>query len=322
MEKSNFDRLLQRYLTGQLSGSEKAKIDAWLEAMTAGNLRDMSLGKADEERLFQKIVAGKDNTREIRAFIPEKQKPALSRWILRIAATLLIIAFVAYAGWRTGTTGEDRLSKSSSGPVEQLKLADGSLVWLKSNSTLHYYLNLDENVRYATLKGEALFEVAPDADVPFVVQCGPVMLKVVGTSFNVRAHADSLELRVLTGKVNVSLETNSHSVDAGPNEKVVYAARAGIKKFSLTAAESAAVTLGTTYNMQFTHAPLEEVLRRLQEKFGVRIVIAAGKAGDCRITATLTDQSLEHSLTVITEVLNVAYQRKGNTIVVTGEGCQ
>lgn len=322
MNKSNFDRLLKRYLTGQVSEQEKVKIEAWLDMMKTENVSDLELSKEDEEKLFQKIVSNNNNLEEIRTIVPHRNKVTIFGWTLRIAATLLVVVLVSYIGWQVGKQNSGSMEIASSEPVKKVMLTDGSLVWLKGNSKLVYFKKEDENIRYAELKGEALFEVAKDPGTPFVINCGSATLKVVGTSFSVKTNGDSLELLVLTGKVNLSLHTGKKGIDVLPNEKVMYSINSEIEKFSPDANEASVATASTEYNMQFSNISLGQVVKQLQRKFDVVINIENKKAATCSITADLTDQSLENSLVMITEVLDVEYHRSGNSITVSGQGCK
>src|SRR6266850_5329921 len=170
MQKSEFDKLLQRYLAGEVSEQERIKIESWLEVMKTEDTSDLELSKEDEEKLFQKITANVDNVDEILEIGGEHKKGR--GWLIRMAAGLLIVSLVSYAigyvaGWRPGS-----LQAVSKAGVEKIILNDGSLAWLRGESRLVYYEKPAEGIRYAELNGEALFEVAKDARHPFVIRCG------------------------------------------------------------------------------------------------------------------------------------------------------
>ncbi len=318
MEKSNFDQLMKRYLANEVSREEKIKIEAWLDMIkTEGN---MELSKADEEKLFQKIASGKGNVEEIEEFHHKiyNRETGASRWVLRIAASLLLISAVAYGVW----IGVIKNHFPASNAVEKMILNDGSLVWLKGQSQLTYYNKPAEGIRYAELKGEALFEVAKDANHPFVIHCGEVNLKVLGTSFSVKSNRDTLELKVLTGIVNISSPTDREGVDVEPNEKVMYTTNHQMEVQSMGREEVTLITANTEYNMSFTNQPLKEASVKLERKFDVNIKLASKKLGECRITANLTDHSLESSLQILKEVLDIEETRNGSTITLSGDGCK
>src|SRR5258706_2663308 len=135
----------------------------------------------------------------------------------------------------------------SNNGVEKIILNDGSLVWLRAGSRLVYFEKPEDGIRYAELKGEALFEVAKDVSHPFVIRCGEARIRVLGTSFSVRTVSDSLELKVLTGTVNFSSATNKAGMDVVPNERLVYKVDGKIEKFSMDKKEVPAIVADTEY---------------------------------------------------------------------------
>jgi transmembrane sensor len=322
MKKSNFDRLLKRYLAGQVSEQERIKIEAWLDVMKTEDTTDLELSKEDEDKLFEKITSNVDSAKEITAFPPgmEKKTP-LNRWVFRIAASLLIVSLVAYAAWYITQPDGGSLQVASKNGVEKIILNDGTLVWLRPGSKLIYYEKADEGIRYSELDGEALFEVVKDASHPFVIKCDGATIRVLGTSFSVKTGKDSLELKVLTGKVNLSSETDKAGVDIERNEKVIYTGSSGIKKLTLPEAEVSEITAHTEYDMEFTNTTIDEIMEKVGKKFNVKVTMTNKQIGRCRITADFTDHSLESTLQMITEVLYVDYNKKGSTITITGSGC-
>lgn len=80
---------------------------------------------------------------------------------------------------------------TAKGETYQVKLPDGTIVWLNAASSLTYAVNLlDHGQRKVSLKGEAYFEVKKDKSHPFVVRTDDQEVQVLGTHFNVNAYAD------------------------------------------------------------------------------------------------------------------------------------
>jgi ferric-dicitrate binding protein FerR (iron transport regulator) len=312
MEKSNFDQLLNRYLTGEVSEQERLKIEGWLQVMQTEKKEDLTLSQDDEDKLFDKITSNLEIDMEVQT-VP-KQKPAHTLWV-RMAAGLLILITASFGIWYVSQLGK----ASRSQRTQKLILQDGSLVWLRGESTINYYEKVD-GVRYTELDGEALFEVKKDVSHPFIIQAGSVTLKVLGTSFRVRSMGDSMQLNVLTGKVSLSSNIDSVGLEVMPKEKVFYS-RGKFSKTSMDNKELSALTADTEYVMDFSNATLADVAQRLEEKFDVDIKLKEPTAGRCHITADLTDQSLETSLNMIGEVLEVTYSKTDKTYVLHGQGC-
>lgn len=102
-----------------------------------------------------------------------------------------------------------------------LELADGTKVWINSESSLGFYSRFDGKQRIVELTGEAYFEVAKNPDQPFIVRTANADVRVLGTQFNVKAYADE-EYTIATlneGKVRVSNEVNEQ--DILPDEQIV-----------------------------------------------------------------------------------------------------
>jgi ferric-dicitrate binding protein FerR (iron transport regulator) len=88
----------------------------------------------------------------------------------------------------------------------QLVLADGSKVWLNAASSLRFPAAFTGRERKVEITGEAYFEIAPNAAMPFKVMANGAEINVLGTSFNVNAYTDETAVKttLLEGSVRVS----------------------------------------------------------------------------------------------------------------------
>ena len=92
--------------------------------------------------------------------------------------------------------GHGELSKvntltTARGETYEVRLPDGTLVWLNAASSLSYATKPNERgERKVKLEGEGYFEVAKDKDHPFVVQTRGQEVEVLGTHFNISSYAD------------------------------------------------------------------------------------------------------------------------------------
>jgi transmembrane sensor len=320
MDKSHFDELMNRYVEGKTSEQERIKIEAWLDVMKTRSTTDLELSKEDEEKIFRKITSKIDNLDEITSFIPGSNKKNLGRWAMQIAAAVLIIVSASYVIWTLNAEDSNQLNITSKNGVEKIILNDGTLVWLHAGSRLTYFEKKQSGTRNTELQGEALFEVAKDASHPFIIKCGDVNLKVLGTSFSVKASNDRIELIVLTGKVNLSSSTKNINVDVEANEKILVTNNV-VEELQLQPTEVSEITSDTEYNMQFVNVSMEEVARKIGKKFNIEVKIINAQANKCRITADFTDHSLDRTLQLIMEILDVEYSQKGKEVTITGKGC-
>ena len=322
MKKSNLDLLMYRYITNQVSEHERIKIEAWLNVMKAERTTELELTKEDEERVFQKMTNNMDNVEDVIALFPRQPRLKLffaNQWV-QIAASILVILSVSFAIWNVMDRSEADQFIASKGK-EKIILNDGTLVWLKEGSKFSYYQK-EEGIRHAEFTGEALFEVAKIPNSTFTIACGNITVKVLGTSFNLKTDQESIELKVLTGKVNLSSTVDKTGVDVAPNEKVIYTAEGAVERISLDVDELPAITANTEYNMQFSNTTMDMVIERIEKKFDVKVDAANDNLNKCRITSDFTDNSLESTLIMLTDLLDVTYRIDGKKVELSGKGCK
>lgn len=108
------------------------------------------------------------------------------------------------------------------GETYKLKLSDGSMIWLNSTSSLTYSPGLLKGGRREVqLKGEGYFEIAKDAEHPFVVRSRGQELLVLGTHFNVNSYDDepAVVTTLLEGRVKVN--ANGRTATLAPGQQAV-----------------------------------------------------------------------------------------------------
>ena len=102
------------------------------------------------------------------------------------------------------------------GEIRQLDLIDGSTVELNTNSILAIDLSAAQRAIYLT-RGEAHFDVASDADAPFVVYTEFGTVEAVGTAFRVRVLSDEIEVTVTEGLVDIGAPFRPVKLDGTTN---------------------------------------------------------------------------------------------------------
>ncbi len=102
----------------------------------------------------------------------------------------------------------NRLNKivTARGNEIEVLLPDGTYAWLNADSYLEFPSVFKANERRVKINGEVYFEVAKDSMKPFIVDAGPMALKVLGTQFNVRYYPEEKNIvsTLVEGSVEVS----------------------------------------------------------------------------------------------------------------------
>ena len=85
-----------------------------------------------------------------------------------------------------------------------LILPDGSKVWLNAQSSITFPTAFNGKERVVKITGEALFEVAHNAEHPFKVQTEKQTIEDIGTVFNVNDYEASTKTTLVEGRVKVN----------------------------------------------------------------------------------------------------------------------
>lgn len=323
MDEFEFDRLIGLHQKGLLTGEKKRLVEDWLDSSDESG--ETYFNKADEGRLKDTIlrqIKGASATME--GTQPDADRGARSWTIYKVAASIALLLIAGYLLWYAVAvrSAYTMLTATSSGKIIKVILADGTLVWLKGYSTLTYPATLSGDTRAVSLQGEALFEVARDARHPFVIHCGELTTTVLGTSFNIRSGMAKIEVTVLTGKVSLASAHDTKGVIVLPNEKVIYDGwQRPVSKAAIAAEEKSDITGGTEYTMVFNDTRMSEVIRRIERKFGCKLMMADAQLGHCRVTADFSDQSLERTISMIAQALGITYEINDCTVTLQGKGC-
>jgi len=211
MENKNYIILFEKYLHNEASEEEKQLLINMLR-------RDKDLDHFLEKMLQQSSPELDEKTEQrmhaqIRSTISQGRKRSLSTASLRRAlqwAAMIILpllsALLVYLLTSDQLPGNNRVTITApKGEKAIVTLADGSRVWINSGSSLTYGNDFNRHQRKVSLDGEAYFEVAKDAQHPFIVHTRDMDIQALGTAFNVSAYSnEKLCLHRARGRKNKS----------------------------------------------------------------------------------------------------------------------
>lgn len=103
-----------------------------------------------------------------------------------------------------------------------LVLSDGTKVWLNAASSITFPTAFVGRERKINITGEVYFEVAHDANKPFVVTVKGMNVQVLGTHFNINSYGDqgSIKTTLLQGSIKVSVAGKQQVVKPGQQAQV------------------------------------------------------------------------------------------------------
>ena len=107
----------------------------------------------------------------------------------------------------------------------RLVLDDGSEVWLNAGSTLNYRSDFNRSSRDIGLSGEAYFEVARNAHLPFRVQARGCTFTVLGTRFNISAYDEDPDVLAALMEGSLQFESSRSTETMVPGDLITYDCR-------------------------------------------------------------------------------------------------
>lgn len=130
---------------------------------------------------------------------------------------------ITYAGSDAKEVSYNTLDVPRGSKPLSLTLSDGSQVWLNVGSSLTYPTAFTGKQRKVKISGEAYFEIAHNAKMPFIVQHDDVTVSVLGTHFNVNTYEDETEERItlLEGSVRVNKKMVSQLLKPGQQATII-----------------------------------------------------------------------------------------------------
>lgn len=246
---------------------------------------------------------------------PDKKQLPLRKAVVAAAALVVLAAgYWRLAGRNTPTqdavalkpavpTAADSVveKQNAKGTRSIIILADGSKVWLNADSRLQYPVAFEGATREVELSGEAFFDVAKNKQKPFIIRLKKGMVKVLGTSFNIKAYDDAplVETSVATGRVvfipgAAAGGQTTDSIVLTHDRKAVYHINAGtVETLATSSATDKAWTEG---KLIFDQSPIEEIAAVLERNFGKQVIINDEELKSYRFTGSFANDRIEDIL--------------------------
>ncbi|MEX2397136.1 MAG: FecR domain-containing protein [Balneolales bacterium] len=346
--------LLIRYLTDESADNEQYEVERWLEAdpehrklleeleliwRTSGmNLEAVENdfdAEVDWKALRYRIEI--EVNREKKKMKPDKvgkeyrqsgfAKRADFAQFMRVAAVMLIAAFAGIFAWlnfHVVGSEEELVMREivmDKGQRANLVLSDGTNVNLNADSKISMPEVFQQDKREVfLLEGEAYFEVAGDPDWPFLIHSGGAVIRVLGTSFAVRAYPEDEMVRVVVNEGTVSL-ASGHDKSIGANLTAGQLGLFHIKNDTVISKEVEDMEQFLSWidgYLIFKETSMKEVALQQERRYNVEVDFGKPSIEELFLTATLKGRSVTNVLNVIAASLEIDYyQTDRQTIVFT-----
>jgi transmembrane sensor len=341
MEKEHLSGLLKKYVNGECTPEELKLVDQWFSSHEDNpdddRLFDVYERENLETRMFERIKANV----ELKADAPYPS--SLGNAWFRAAAAIVILMVAGlgiYLYNEKGLFPKD----SVAGPIPRILnitnhtdavmrkvLSDGTVIVLQPKGSLRFLEMFPADKREIVLRGEAFFEVTKE-NRPFIINTGDVTVKVLGTSFNVRAYegAKEISVAVKTGKVSVYAKgddvdmrqkDSSEEIILTPNQEVVY--NTIDENFSRKIVDDPQIILEkpTLFAMEYDATPVAKIFQVIEENYGIDIVYDDKELSACSLTTSMSEEGLYERIEIICQAIGATYEVKDAKILINSDGC-
>jgi transmembrane sensor len=244
---------------------------------------------------------------------PSGRQPIRRAWIAAGAAIAAgLVVAVGVGVWSPGAATQTY--RTAAGQTRDIKLADGSHIRLNAASKIMVSLGRDAR-RVQMADAEAVFDVTHDAKRPFLISVGDRQVRVVGTEFNLRHRADTVDLTVRRGTVEVraadALEAQPTRVTVG-QELTHVAGHAGS---ILRVADADQVFAWTNGQLIYRDQPMSDVAADLSRRFGKPVRTADARTASLRFSGVLVTDNEPAVLRRLEAYAPVRVERAGDAII-------
>lgn len=360
MQRSRLIELLAKKKAGGISLKEQFELSKWLQE----NEEDRELTKQiDElfgleygpeltgedrkgkEKSWDRIMKSMHSETANEPSLPKKGRIFTWRRFLPLSVASVFLLCVAGSGiWYWIVSGNEAKTRQNivgteKGSRSKLTLPDGSRVWLNGDSRITYGASFGKSSRELTLTGEAYFDVVKDPNHPMIIKTATVTIKVLGTTFNVRAYPDekTTATTLVQGKVQVSVNHKEQlSYMLSPDEKLIVTNVTGlpvgakdeqpnedkllenITKIKIVKTDSIPPEAQWIKNkLVFVNQPLYEVANILSRWYGVHIMVQGDHYMKTRqYTGIFENQSIQSVMESLQLAGGFSYSMMNDTILI------
>lgn len=325
----HIDEIIVRWLEDSTSAEENLKLEEWKKSASSNEkyFNDMvyifektkhskSEVLVDTNKAWQKVLGNiETNPSTIRPFNTSANKPRFSA--LRVAATVAILvgigSIILYLNL-TEQRNEDNMHLVAHENLLEKTLIDGSQVIIQPHSSLTTFKN---KTREFILNGKGSFTVTHNEKEPFILHHQNVLIKDIGTQFEVKAMPDdnTVEVYVLEGTVQL-YTPQSKGLILIAGEKGIYYKNENV--FAKTSTQQPKIITGS---FSFKDERLEDVIEKINAVYKTTIVLENPTIKNCRITVDFSEKSFEVVIDIIAQTLDLWIKKENNTIIIGGSGC-
>ncbi|HWZ14104.1 MAG TPA: FecR domain-containing protein [Mucilaginibacter sp.] len=306
--------LFERYQSGSASTEERKLVEDWFDSFENGQHEEISSEK--KAMLFEQMDT------EINHLLRDRKPWATSHWLQAAAVVLICSCAALFTTFKIlhkpGVSLTYTLISAPKGVKKQCALADGTIVYLNSGSTMSIPSNYG-TIREILLTGEAFFIVKHDPSRPFKIRAGKLAVADIGTSFNVKAYNDEGRISVAVESGIVSVEENNlrqkANVFAGAmthNQELIYDKKS--RGHILNNIQTSEISAWKENKLKFDNASIDEIALTLERWYNVTIKLDNNTGHFRRYTVSFNNEPVSKVLDILGNLSGLTYKINNKSI--------
>jgi len=328
---NNIDTIILHFLQKDITEEEMLTLVNWINESADNKQTFFRLKKMyDESNLKLYPVAEdieKNKKRLLRTI--EKNETAKHQKLrlytfIRYAAVAVITLVLTIGGISISNKSAVNFIELDveSGPrMSHMTLPDGTKVVLNASTKLKFPDKFDKKIREVYLDGEAFFDVTSNKKIPFIVYTDKQRIEVLGTQFNIMDYAidDYSITTLISGKIKMQSVTEDgnwgEEVYLKPDQQVFFNSKTHQLALSDIKIDTKRTWVNKVYH--FKAEPLQQITKRLEKIYGVKINIANDDLKQVAYTGTFgLDQEIETVLKIINFDRQFTYTYVNDEIII------
>lgn len=197
-----------------------------------------------------------------------------------------------------------------------LRLQDSTRVYLNSGSSLEFPSLFAKSERRVKISGEVYFEVTHDDKRPFIIEVEDAQIRVLGTSFNVKAYPEEEHIytTLVEGKVGFTEDSGENRI-LTPGQQLIFEKRNG--KMFVVPVNTQLYTAWKDGLFWFQDTALEDILKIVGRWYDLEIFYVNPEVKDIQYSGKMRMYSaVEDILRKFEKSGEVYFSLKGRTLTV------
>lgn len=362
--------IIFKYLSGNLDNAGKEELLKWINQDKANETyfskiknnwaianqeiadkNDPGINLNQEYIYFKHKSTKKENDKHL--FVHNKIKNIW--WAAAVIVLLIYGTYTSIAIYNEKQNIEYNTITTLKGEKSKLTLSDGTLIWLNSETTLIYPVNVKRKKVELSLSGEAFFDVAKNKKRQFIVKTSTIDITVTGTRFNVKSYKNDKTIEttlergqiIITGNVGekkikepLILKPNEQAcliketrtieiskadqpnikyIDTTPVHKNQISGEVSEKTPKLLVQENVAPELYTSWKdgkLMFRSEPFEDLSLKMERWYDVEIYFKNEELKAKKFTGVFEKETIEQALKALSLSMHFNFTIERNKITI------